>query len=165
MTNKTFLFQFCSTSRRLMWLNGTLWPVIRVFKGYTCWDTHFQHFWKVYDGSQIHVSGWAWVVLHFFTPPNLLEKPLLLLLHQPPFLSCIEDALHFTMSHSHVYGYVYGACSYSISLSVCIKATVALHCWCFNTCNEDASHLQYWDCKKEKNDIGRWLYLSHWCDG
>lgn len=52
----------------------------------------------------------------------------------PPFLSCIEDVLHFIMSHSHLYGYVYGACSYCISFSVCIKATVALHCWCFSRC-------------------------------
>lgn len=47
---------------------------------------------------------------------------------------------------------VYGC----ISLSVCIKATVALHCDVpIYVCNEDALDLQYWDCKKERNDIRR----------
>lgn len=113
-------------------------------------------------------SGWAWVVLLgavFYSHQPYAQthqKKLSItffLFCQCPFLSCIADILHLYMFILH------------LNLCVCIKATVALHCWCFKRCvqpqkcNEDASSLRKRDCKKEKNDSGRWLYLSHRCEG
>lgn len=122
-------------------------------------------------------SGWAWVVLlgvvFYAHQPYAQTHQKKLSITFFLFCQCPFFELHW--KHPSLFHELQLSVWYifilHLNLCICIKATVALHCWCFKRCvqpqkcNEDASSLWKWDCKKEKNDYGRWLYLSHRCEG